>query len=308
MSAYCVQRGCYRTVSMSELDAALNKKAAPTAEVKTTAELFKPIDEVEEGEGLKMLIYGKPESGKTYFALSCPEPIYVISTEFGVKKLRHHFPDKEIHLLECNVPFAAKPVDRKGNIIDTPFNTDPETSLKKIEDASFALEKIKGGTVIIDSASDIWSWLSLYLGNVGERSTSKKTGEEFIKGTEWAKINEAFRILINRFNSLPCHLVITARQKEDLEGNVTFKASKDVDHFVDLVVHLEKLPRPIPGQEGKFTYVRQGTITKCRYQSMNNLAIQDITFDKLKDEITKLDPKLKRIFEVKLQPKPSVLS
>jgi len=293
---------------MSELDRALNSQKLPVEETKTTTDLFKPIDDVEEGEGLKMLIYGKPECGKTYFALSCPEPIWVISTEFGVKKLRHHFPGKEINLLECNIPFAEKPKDRKGNVIDTPFNTDPETSLKKIEDASFALEKIKGGTVIIDSASDIWSWLSLYLGNVGERSVSKKTGEEFIKGTEWSKINEAFRILVNRFNSLPCHLVITARQKEDLEGNVTFKASKDVDHFVDLVIHLEKLPRPIPGQEGKYTYIREATIAKCRYQSLNNLQIQDITFDKLKTEITKLDPALKRIFEVKLQKEKQVLA
>jgi len=289
-------------MSLSELDAALNEgieKKVAAAEPKVE-DLFKPIDEVEEGEGLKVLIFGKPETGKTFFALSFPEPLHVLSTEFGVKKLRHHYPDKEIKLLECNVPFAEKPRDRKGNVIDTPFNTDPETSLKKIEAASFALEKIKGGTVIIDSASDIWSWLSLYLGNVGERSVSAKTGEEFIKGTEWAKINEAFRILINRFNSLPCHLVVTARQKEDINGNITFKAAKDLDHFVDLTVHVEKLPRPVPGQEGKFTYIRQATILKCRYQSLNNLQIQDLTFDKLRDEITGLDPALKSIFEVKL--------
>lgn len=295
-------------MSMDELDSAMKGTPAPQSEVKNTADLFQPIDEVEEGEGLKMLIYGKPETGKTYTALSFPEPIYVLSTEFGVKKLRHHFPQKDIRLLECNVPFTEKPKDRKGNIVDTPFNTDPETSLKKIEDASFALENIRGGTVIIDSASDIWGWLSLYLGNVGERSVSKKTGEEFIKGTEWAKINEAFRVLINRFNSLPCHLVITARQKEDLDGNVTFKASKDVDHFVDVTVHMEKIPRPIPGQEGKYTYVRMATIEKCRYQSLNNLQIQDLTFEKLRDEISALDPSLKRIFDVKLKDEKKILN
>jgi hypothetical protein len=294
-------------MSSTELEAALN--AAPTKKEEiSSSDIFKNIDEVEEGEGLKCIVYGKPETGKTYFALSFPEPIYVISTEFGVKKLRHHFPGKDIKLLECNVPFAEKPTDRKGNVIDTPFNTDPETSLKKVEAASFALEKIKGGTIVIDSASDIWSWLSLYLGNVGERSVSKKTGEEFIKGTEWAKINEAFRILVNRFNSLPCHLVICSRQKEDLEGNVSIKASKDIDHFVDISIHLEKIPRGIPGQEGKFTYVRQGTIEKCRYQSLNNLQVQDITFDKLKKEIVDLDPSLSSIFEVKLSSEKKVLS
>lgn len=290
-------------MSMDELTRALTSQTQQTVQVPTqkAADLFKPIDEVEEGEGLKVLVYGKPETGKTYFGLSFPEPLYILSTEYGVKKLRHHFPDKDIRLLECNVPFAEKPIDRKGNVIDTPFNTDPETSLKKIEAASFALESVKGGTIILDSGSDVWNWLSVYLGNIGERSISKKTGEEFIKGTEWAKINEAFRILVNRFNSLPCHFILTARQKEDMEGNVTFKASKDVDHFVDLTIHLEKLPRPVPGKEGVFTYIRQATIQKCRYQSLNNMQIQDLTFDKLKTEITKLDPSLKRIFEVKLK-------
>lgn len=290
-------------MSMDQLEAALSGDATVSklSTEETVEALFKPIDDVEEGEGLKVLIYGKPETGKTYFALSFPPPLHIISTEYGVKKLRHHFPDKDIQLMECNVPFAEKPVDRKGNVIDTPFNTDPETSLKKIEAASFALEKIKGGTIIIDSGSDVWNWLSVYLGNIGERSVSKKTGEEYIKGTEWAKINEAFRILINRFNSLPCHFIVTARQKEDYEGNITFKASKDVDHFVDLTIHLEKLPRPIPGKEGVFTYIRQATIQKCRYQSMNNLQVQDITFDKLKDAIIEMDSSLKNIFEIKLQ-------
>jgi len=294
-------------MSAQELSDALTKSVSVQPPVEPSV-MFQKIDDVEEGEGLKCIVYGKPETGKTYFGLSFPEPIYVISTEFGVKKLRHHFPKKDIRLLECNVPFASKPTDRKGNVIDTPFNTDPETSLKKIEAASFALEKIKGGTIVIDSASDIWSWLSLYLGNVGERSVSKKTGEEFIKGTEWAKINEAFRILINRFNSLPCHLVICARQKEEMDGRISIKASKDIDHFVDISIHMEKIPRGIPGQEGKFTYVRQGTIEKCRYQSLNNLQVQDITFDKLKKEIINLDPSLERIFEIKLSSEPKVLS
>jgi len=97
-------------MSISELDAALSdgieKKLA--SEEPKVEDLFKPIDEVEEGEGLKVLIFGKPETGKTYFALSFPEPLHVLSTEFGVKKLRHHYPDKEIKLLECNVPFAEK--------------------------------------------------------------------------------------------------------------------------------------------------------------------------------------------------------
>lgn len=288
--------------SVLDLDAALNNTVDSSLEkAPDMKDLFKPIDEVEEGEGLKILIFGKAETGKTFFALSCPGPINVISTEFGVKKLRHHFPDKEINLVECNIPFAKKPRDRKGQLIDTPFNVDPETSLKRIEDASFALEQIRGGTVVFDSGSDLWGWLTLYLGNVGERGYSKKTGEEFIKGSEWAKINEAFRVLINRFNSLPCHLVVTAREKEDMAGLATYKTARDADHFFDLVIHNEKIAQKIPGQEGKYTQFRQGSITKCRYQSLNNLTIPDITFEKLKKEVLGVAPNLEKIFDIKLK-------
>lgn len=285
-------------MSSQALDAAMKNVQTPGSEVPEVGAVFKDIDKVEEGKGLKLVLYGKPETGKSYTAMSFPEPIYAIGTEYGIKKLRHHFPDKDIKLMECSVPYAEKPTDRKGNVIDTPFNVDPETSLKQIEAATFALEKIKGGTIILDSVSDVWAWMTLYLGNTGERGVSKKTGEEYIKGSEWSKINEAFRVLVNRLNSLPCHMVLTAREKE-YEGEIGIKAGKDIEHFVDLSIHMEKLPKPIPGQEGKYTYVRQATIEKCRYQSVNNLQIQDLTFDKLKDAITGIDPSLENIFDLK---------
>lgn len=289
------------TKTVLDLDAALSNNVDKSIQAKTMKEIFKPIDDVQEGEGLKILIFGKAETGKTFFGLSCPGEINVISTEFGVKKLRHHFPDKKINLVECNIPFAEKPRDRKGQLVDTPFNVDPETSLRKIEDASFALEEIQGGTILFDSGSDLWGWLTLWLGNVGERGYSQKTGEEYIKGSEWAKITEAFRVLINRFNSLPCHLVVTAREKEDQQGLATFRTQKDADHYFDLVIHNEKIAQAIPGQEGKYTYFRQGTVTKCRYQALNNLTIPDITFDKLKTEVLKVAPNLEKIFEINLK-------
>ena len=66
-------------------------------------EVFKPIAEAYKRRGLKVVVSGPPEAGKTYVGLSAPAPVYVISTEYGVSQLAHHFKGKEIYIIEANV-------------------------------------------------------------------------------------------------------------------------------------------------------------------------------------------------------------
>ena len=44
---------------------------------------------------LKIAVTGRPKTGKTRFALSCPSPIYVIETEPGLKPLCKLFQKKK---------------------------------------------------------------------------------------------------------------------------------------------------------------------------------------------------------------------
>ena len=300
-------------MGLEDLEKTVNDETS--TEIKNTAEtgfddFFKPLEKIKEGEGAKILIFGGPETGKTYFGLSCPGDIVVISTEFGVKKVAHHFEGKKkIYMKECNVPYGDKIVSKKGVEDKTPFRVDPIASLQKVEAAAnFIKEALDtgrlkpGGTIIIDSLTDIWSWLSIYLDYSADKQIGSN-GQEFMKGNEWTKINEAFRTLVNKFNILPMHVVFTCRLRRtlDRDGNMkqpdTFKAAKEANHFVDIVLHAEKIPIETPGQKNKYTYGRVTTIEKCRQQSMNNLEITDCTFDSLKEAFTKVGAA--HVFEIK---------
>lgn len=289
-------------MGLKDLDSQVSEEKVEIKNTESTGfdDFFKPLEKIEEGEGAKILIYGGPEVGKTFFGLSCPEPIVVVSTEFGVKKVAHHFEGKKIFLKECNIPFGDKIVSKKGVKDETPFRVDPISSLRKVEAAAdFIKEALDsgrlkpGGTILIDSLTDIWAWLSIYLDYTAERQTGQN-GQEFIKGNEWTKINEAFRTLVSKFNILPMHVVLTCRVRRtlDRDGNMkqpdTFKAAKEANHHVDIVLHSEKKPIETPGQKGKFNYGRVTTIEKCRQQAMNNLELPDLTFDTLKEAFVKV--------------------
>ena len=173
---------------------------AKTTEVKKADDMFTPIKQVNKRRGLKVMIWGETECGKTYFALSFPEPIYVISTEFGVSQLQHHFPDKDIRIMECSEPYTETPGKADDN---EPFAIDPVKSLEKVELATEALKDITKGTIVIDSVSDIWSWLGMWLHYNAQTSTSKKSGKEFMMRTEWQHANAKYRWLIMRLLCAP---------------------------------------------------------------------------------------------------------
>tara|TARA_Y100001938_G_scaffold128710_1_gene182797 strand:- start:38737 stop:39612 length:876 start_codon:yes stop_codon:yes gene_type:complete len=286
-------------MSMSDMNKADKAKAADSTASKVDA-LFKPITETNSRRGLKVLVWGEQEVGKTYFGLSFPEPIYVISTEFGVSQLQHHFPDKDIRIMECSEPYTDKPQKSGGATDEDPFAIDPIRSLEKVELATEALKDVEGGTIIVDSISDIWSWLGLWLHYNAATKVSKSSGKEFMMRTEWQHANAKYRWLVMRLLSRPCHVVFTSRSGAvyDASGNLTnqtkAKAQGESTYYVDISVHVEK--RPMPIMEGgkataKMQVKRMGTIEKCRFNSVNNLQVEDITFDSLKKSLEGEVPK-----------------
>ncbi|MGH7900322.1 MAG: hypothetical protein ACRENZ_01150, partial [Thermodesulfobacteriota bacterium] len=84
----------------------------------TVDELFVPIKKALQRRGVKAFVWGSYGVGKTHFALSFPEPIYVISTEFGVGQLQKQFPNKDIRIMECNEPYTDAPTKSKTGEVD----------------------------------------------------------------------------------------------------------------------------------------------------------------------------------------------
>ena len=89
------------------------------------------------------------EVGKTHFALTFPEPVYVVDTDLGVAPLlaKPEFRGKDIRI------YDAVKLDLENDEVD------PIGSLDMLEKALTALRDVKYGTIVIDTITDIWQWI-----------------------------------------------------------------------------------------------------------------------------------------------------
>jgi len=226
---------------------------------------FKPLPEVARRRGLKVGVYGTWEVGKTYFGLTFPEPIYVISTEFGVAGVAQvHFPEKDIRIFQVTV--FDKSTDQP----------DPYASLKQVEQAIIALKDVNKGTILIDTATDIWAWLGAWV----DATAVQRTRDNKPQRWAWQAANEEYRYLMMRLLAKPMHVVLTAQEKSlytstgEETAAVTPRWNKQTPHWVDFFLHLRKYVT-----ENTVKYI--AVIEKSRFKRALNFQIEDITFDKL---------------------------
>jgi len=267
-------------------------------EVKDNKPLFVSSKEAQSLSGIKILYWGEFGTGKTFDACTFPGPIHIISTEFGVAPIVSQTGRDDIFRLECTDPFTDKPVKANGDLDDEPFATDPVDSLNKVEEATEWLHQqykngsIKGGTVVVDSISDIWSWLANWLDYIAKKQQSKSSGKEFMMRTEWQKANAKYKWILMRLLALPCNLVMTARSAAvyDGTGNITAqnkpKAQGETSYYVDVVAHLtnDVENQIVDGKIAGSKIVRKCTIEKCRLGDVpGDLTLKDGTYSSLKD-------------------------
>jgi len=267
-------------------------------EVKDNKPLFVSSKEAQSLTGIKILYWGEFGTGKTFDACTFPGPIHIISTEFGVAPIVAQTGRDDIFRLECTDPFTEKPVKANGDLDDEPFATDPVDSLNKVEEATEWLHQqykngsVKGGTVIVDSISDIWAWLANWLDYIAKKAVSKGSGKEYMMRTEWQKANAKYKWILMRLLALPCNLVMTARSAAvyDGTGNITAqnkpKAQGETSYYVDVVAHLtnDVENQIVDGKIAGSKIVRKCTIEKCRLGDVpGDLTLKDGTYSSLKD-------------------------
>lgn len=222
------------------------------------------------------MVWGDPSVGKTYFALSFPEPIYVIDTEFGVAPVTRHFPDKEIFIHEAAIldPSTDEP--------------DVDASLKSLEKAIAQLKNIEKGTIVIDSGTDIWQWLGAWV-----EQQARKSGKITSAGTpqrlEWGRANLRWRQLILRLMAKPVHFVITAQVAEEYDsrgqqtGNYKPRVQKQTPHMCDIILAMER--KYVKKGKGPAEEKYIATMEKCRFQRGMDMELEDVTFDKLAEAL-----------------------
>lgn len=218
---------------------------------------------------LKVMVWGDAKLGKTHFAMSFPEPIYVIDTEFGAPPLLRKFQGKDINIMSAAVldPDTDEP--------------DMEKSLDKLEKAISTLKDLDRGTIVIDSGSDIWGWLGAWV----EQEAAKR-GKITKAGTpqrlEWGRANLRWTQLILRLmNKDGMHFVITSQPRElynksgEAMGVYEPRVQKMTKFKCDLVLNITSEYN----DDNEEIYVARPTT--CRFQRNWDMAIEDVTFDKL---------------------------
>lgn len=123
--------------------------------------------EIDPGESpLVVAVWGEPKSGKTHFACTFPAPVRFLNLNFGLRDIRKHFPGKDIK--ESKLPIIAVKELMDCQPILAQFHADYNAAIKECQ--------ATGGTVVIDTASELWEIVqTVKLAEV--RSRRSKTGK-----------------------------------------------------------------------------------------------------------------------------------
>ena len=158
---------------------------------------FKSLNEANQKRGYKLAIYGDYATGKTHFALTAPEPIYIIDTEIGAAPLAYLFKDKDVKILDI--------AEKDGSV-----------SFEKYQEAVKFLSKQKEiGTVIVDSATDIWAFAQEY---AKTKIFKIKPQQRLAQQWDWGVINKLYLKELLTLIKLNCNLILTARAQEAYAG------------------------------------------------------------------------------------------
>ena len=253
------------------------------------------------------LFFSDTDCGKTYPSMTFPEPIYVIDTENrAILTKSYNFDNKAINIFE--------PVQFKTTFDED--NVDPFDSYKTIEQITkfiidFANQvrqrKIKQGTLVIDSCTDIWTFIQDW-GTIelSKRSNKKGARADNITGEittqfDWKVPNKKHFELLGILRSLIKYgifIVFTAREEktpdyaQQQNKNPLLKdiirAQKDVPFLADIII--QSVKRESQGQVKHYALIKKLRGLPVPTQMIENISYNKI-IDLIKQQKEKVDKK-----------------
>lgn len=219
----------------------------------------KAIVSPEVKRGIVVLLFGDGSSGKTYTAMSFPHPLIIIDTEnraINTKELC--YPDKDIRIYE--------PIELKTEInFETDDIFDVHKTIENITRELISISsdvksgKMRSGTVVIDSCTDLWSfiqeWGIIELSKHTNKDGSKKANVMMMRVNnqlDWKIMNKRNREIVGVLRSLVrygINVVFTAREEIPPEyvvrtGAMSVKdkirAHKDLAFDADVIFNLKR--------------------------------------------------------------------
>jgi hypothetical protein len=236
---------------------------------------------------LKIGIRGQQKTGKTRWAMSSAVkngPTYIIATEPGVKPLAKLFPNCEIYFCEVYEP------DYTGI-----FEVEATKTLANIDQAVRQIRKLAienpeaVKTVVVDSVTDVWKWVQEWMKmEILKIDKTARVKQQW----DWGYANTKYQNIIMQLISLPCHVILTAQDREEYagagqpSGEWTARWQNQTPYWVDIVIALKKMKDKV----GQVHYMAEIEDSRHMDENMNPIAgktFENFTFDMLVDALTK---------------------
>lgn len=206
-------------------------------------EIFKPAVGLEHVPYLRMAIFGRAKIGKTHFALTAANtgPVWIIDTEGAVNiNIMSVPPELRSRIHVADILCFSDKKNRKVDLV---------ASLDALRDAIDKLtDYIKDnpgeiGTIVVDSATDMWDWMSIWLEEEG--ATNFSTGGKMLR-TEWGKANKKYAELMYMLLGSGWNIILTFRAREAVNskgeslGFDNARWQKNTDYWIDLICEYRK--------------------------------------------------------------------
>lgn len=187
------------------------------------------------------LLYGGQNSGKTYTSMTFPEPVFIIDTELRSDITAEQFPGRDIRIFEPG-KISFDDVDPDNPLEDA---IDVPGSLDNINQAVISLVNgyregdIEGGTVVLDSVTDLWDWSQEW----GKQRLMRKNN---IDRADFSLDNQMDWGIIKQKHNKILTGVRTLSKKYDAEVVLTAREKKRPDYVEGGGEHYIKCEKTVP--------------------------------------------------------------
>lgn len=226
-------------------------------------------------ERVVVVAWGLPKEGKTTFALSFPEPLYLLNMDMGAEEIAPQFPGKEIYESKIAVPEQ--------------FTTEGYRPVVDglMEDYKLACVEAskRGGSIVVDTSTQMWQAISHYkveTAREARREAAKKKGRDpdDVKDlqTDYGDANLMMGGLIRlvyQFPTLNAVFIDRAKEKYNERGQATGvmvrQGWSELEATAQVVIHISAKTTP----DGKFGGVF-GKIERSRFAVLQAYMGMDI--------------------------------
>ena len=252
-------------------------------------ELFKRVSVDTIKPNMKIGLWGPSKVGKTRVIMEMatealkaenPEPsfspVYVLDTEFNTdtpyKIIAKACPAADIRIIHCRVGTT-------GNV-----GTDAIASLELYEEALVALADIDGGVVALDSATDLWQWITLRL----RTDILKIDPSARVAPSDYSWANTYYKKLMLQAKAINAHMVMTAHSQEvfrdaKLTPTGVYKPvwQKESEYYTHMEIRLD-FPEQDQYEKGIYN---SATIKGSRYLPMYNKKYMNLSMRQVYNDV-----------------------